>query len=156
MEFNGTFLASIITFIVFVFLMNAVLYEPMRKIVQERKEFIDSNLKDADDNKNKADGIIKDKEYKISEARNNAKDSYVKKVEDYKNQKQSIINDAKNVSVSELEREYQNLTNISNEAKENIKGRMTDLANDIVEKTIGYRTEINDFDNDSVNRILYQ
>ena len=37
MEFNGTFLASIVSFIVFVFLMNKVLYAPMGKIVKERK-----------------------------------------------------------------------------------------------------------------------
>lgn len=29
---------------------------------------------------------------------------------------------------------YENLNNLSNEAKEGLKGRMTDLANDIVEK----------------------
>ena len=33
---------------------------------------------------------------------------------------------------------------------------MTDLANDIVEKMIGYRSEVQGFDNDAVNRILYQ
>ena len=37
-----------------------------------------------------------------------------------------------------------------------MKGRMTDLANDIVEKMIGYRSEVQGFDNDAVNRILYQ
>ena len=42
------------------------------------------------------------------------------------------------------------------ETKEALKGRMTDLANDIVEKMIGYRSEVQGFDNDTVNRILYQ
>ena len=30
------------------------------------------------------------------------------------------------------------------------------MANDIVEKMIGYRSEVQGFDNDTVNRILYQ
>ena len=48
------------------------------------------------------------------------------------------------------------INNVSNETKEALKGRMTDLANDIVEKMIGYRSEVQGFDNDTVNRILYQ
>ena len=32
---------------------------------------------------------------------------------------------------------------------------MTDLANDIVEKVLGYRSEVQGFDNDTVNDILY-
>ena len=43
MEFNATFLATIISFLVFVFLMNKILYEPMGRIVAERKTFIDEN-----------------------------------------------------------------------------------------------------------------
>ena len=32
---------------------------------------------------------------------------------------------------------------------------MTDLANDIVEKMLGYRSEVPYFDNEKVDRILY-
>ena len=46
--------------------------------------------------------------------------------------------------------------NISNQAKDSLKYRMTDLANDIVEKVLGYRSEVQGFDNDKVDSILYQ
>ena len=45
---------------------------------------------------------------------------------------------------------------ISNEAKEGLKSKMTDLANDIAEKVLGYRSEVQGFDNDKVNDILYR
>ena len=35
MEFNGTFFATVISFLVFVFIMNKLLYEPIYKIVKE-------------------------------------------------------------------------------------------------------------------------
>ena len=62
MEFNGTFLVSIITFIVFVFLMNKVLYAPILNIMEERKKFIDDNYKSAQDNDEKSVKISEEKE----------------------------------------------------------------------------------------------
>ena len=44
---------------------------------------------------------------------------------------------------------------MSNEVKANLRDRMADLANDIVEKVLGYRSEVQGFDNDTVNKILY-
>ena len=66
------------------------------------------------------------------------------------------MEDWNNEANGELNQAYSNLNNVSNETKEALKGRMTDLANDIVEKMIGYRSEVQGFDNDTVNRILYQ
>ena len=36
MEFNATFIITAISFIIFVFLMNTILYRPLEKIVDER------------------------------------------------------------------------------------------------------------------------
>lgn len=156
MEFNATFLATIVSFLVFVFLMNKILYEPMRKIVSERKNFIDDNLSAADINHKKAEAISKDKEAKLKTARDDARGLYTKSINDFKAQKNEILDNAQNEANGELNLAYSNLDNVSNETKEALKGRMTDLANDIVEKMIGYRSEVQGFDNDTVNRILYQ
>ena len=43
MEFNATFLVSAISFILFVFIMNAILYKPVIKIMEEREAFLKSN-----------------------------------------------------------------------------------------------------------------
>jgi F0F1-type ATP synthase membrane subunit b/b' len=55
----------------------------------------------------------------------------------------------------EIEKSRVDLENLSNEAKEALKGSMTDLANDIVEKVIGYRSEVQGFDGKTVDDILY-
>ena len=38
MEFNATFIVSAISFIIFVVLMNIILYAPLQKVVEERKK----------------------------------------------------------------------------------------------------------------------
>ena len=156
MEFNGTFLVTIISFVLFVFVMNKILYEPINNIVAQRREFVDENLRTADINHKKANEISAQKEEKLKGARNDARNKYSDSVVDFKNKKNAILKNAQCDADNELMQTYENLNNLSNEAKEGLKGRMTDLANDIVEKMIGYRSEVQGFDNDAVNRILYQ
>ena len=156
MEFNGTFLVTIISFVLFVFVMNKILYEPINNIVAQRREFVDENLRTADINHKKANEISAQKEEKLKGARNDARNKYSDVVVDFKNKKNDILKNAQCDADNELMQTYENLNNLSNEAKEGLKGRMTDLANDIVEKMIGYRSEVQGFDNDAVNRILYQ
>lgn len=156
MEFNGTFLVTIISFVLFVFVMNKILYEPINNIVAQRREFVDENLRTADINHKKANEISAQKEEKLIGARNDARNKYSDAVVDFKNKKNDILKNAQCDADNELMQTYENLNNLSNEAKEGLKGRMTDLANDIVEKMIGYRSEVQGFDNDAVNRILYQ
>jgi len=155
-EFNGTFLVTIISFVLFVFVMNKILYEPINNIVAQRREFVDENLRTADINHKKANEISAQKEEKLKGARNDARNKYSDAVVDFKNKKNDILKNAQCDADNELMQTYENLNNLSNEAKEGLKGRMTDLANDIVEKMIGYRSEVQGFDNDAVNRILYQ
>ena len=156
MDFNGTFFAAIISFLVFVFVMNKMLYEPVRKIVNERNSFINGNYNSANENNSKAAELSNQREEKISEAKEDARGKYNEILVDYKDKKTNIVKDAQNKSHEELELAYENLKNVSNDAKENLKWKMTDLANDIVEKVLGYRSEVQGFDNDKVNEILYQ
>ena len=156
MEFNGTFFAAIISFLVFVFVMNKMLYEPVRRIVNERNNFISGNYDSATENNSKADELSNQREEKISDAKDEARGKYNEILAGFKDKRTDIVKDAQNKSHEELEQAYDNLNNLSNEAKESLKWKMTDLANDIVEKVLGYRSEVQGFDNDKVNEILYQ
>ena len=156
MEFNGTFLVSIISFIVFVFLMNKILYSPMEKIVSQRKNFIDDNINTANENNKKADELSLEREEKLDGAKNDARTRYNESVNGFKEQRTMLVKKTQDETNNELTLAYENLNNISNQTKEGLKGKMTDLANDIVEKVLGYRSEVQGFDNDTVNNILYR
>lgn len=156
MEFNGTFFVTIISFVVFVFLMNKILYAPMERIVTKRRGFIEDNLNCANENHKKADELSFEREEKLNDAKNNARARYNDSINEFKEQKNSLVQKAQEESNNELARAYESLNNISDETKEGLKNRLTDLANDIVEKVLGYRSEVRGFDNDAVNKILYR
>lgn len=155
MEFNGTFLATIISFLLFVFFMNKLLYEPVRKIVNERNDFILGNYKAAEENNNKAQELIAERDEKIVEAKDDARLKYNEILDGFKAQKAEIIKKAQEASKEELNSALANLENVSNEAKNNLKSKMSDIAGDIVEKVLGFRSELNGFDDNKVNEILY-
>ncbi|MBQ4647402.1 MAG: ATP synthase F0 subunit B [Candidatus Gastranaerophilales bacterium] len=156
MEFNATFLATIISFIIFVFLMNKILYAPILNIMQERKNYIDENYKTANENKEKTEVIISEIEERKNVAKNDARTKYDEILDNFKEQKNQLLSQAQQAMKEELEKNNAELTNTSNETKENLKGSMINLANDIVEKIIGYKSEIQGFDNEKINEILYK
>ena len=155
MEFNGTFFVSIISFLVFVFIMNKMLYEPVHKIVKERNDFINGNYDVANANNAKADELDENRNKKIIEAKEDGRVKYNELLAKFKEQRTDIVKNAQAKTHEELEKAYSDLSNVSNEAKENLKWKMTDLDNDIVEKVLGYRSEVQGFDNDKINNILY-
>lgn len=135
--------------------MNKILYEPVNKIVAKRQEFVDGNLRLADENHKKAEEISNQKDEKLKNARGEAKGRYSEAVDGYKAQKEDIVATAKRETDDELSCAYENLNNLSNDVKTALKGRMNELANDISEKILGYRSNIEGFDDEAVNRILY-
>lgn len=156
MEFNGTFLATIITFIVFVILMNKILYVPILAVMAERKAFVDGNYQAAEENDKKTSELNAEKESKLLEAKEEAKTKYNELLGEYKDQRSEVVTNAQGSASEELVRSEAELENVSNEVKNALKGSMTDLANDIVEKVIGYRSEVQGFDDDVVNKVLWE
>ena len=57
MEFNATFIASAISFIVFSIIMNAIFYKPLGNIVVQRQKFIDETLEEAKANSAKPSAL---------------------------------------------------------------------------------------------------
>ena len=81
--------------------------------------------------------------------------SDIEALDEYKEQRTEIVTQAQNTAKEEIENSRIELENVSNEVKQSLKGSMTDLANDIVEKVIGYRSEVQGFDGRTVDEILY-
>ena len=128
----------------------------MGKIVEERQSFIEGNLESVEANHKRADELSQEREDKLSGAKNDAREKYVESVNGFKNEKTQIVAKAQDETNGELAQAYENLNNVSNETKEGLKWRMTDLANDIVEKVLGFRSEVQGFNNDKINEILWK
>lgn len=155
MDFNGTFLVTIITFILFVFIMNKILYAPILRIMEERRNFIDSNYKDAKVNDNRTNELAEKRENKLKEAKNDGREKYLEAIENFKTQRDAELEAVQEKNRYELTRSGKELSKIADDVKDNLKNSMTVLATDIVEKIIGYRSEVQGFDNDKVSSILW-
>lgn len=156
MEFNGTFFAAIISFLVFVFLMNKVLYEPIQKIMKERDALVNSNYSEAENNNKKAEELLEEHDAKIVDAREDARTKYNEILDEYKEQRADIVSNAQSAAKDDLEQAYASLQNVSEDAKQKLKWHIGGLANDIIEKVLGYRSDIQELDNDTVDKILYK
>lgn len=155
MEFNGTFLASIISFILFVLIMNKVLYKPVLSVMENRRNLISGNYQDAENNDKKASSLTSEREEKLLGAKKDARLKYNSELEKYKNQKNDIVSQAQSTAKSDIEQSNADLAQLSNEVKEGLKSSMNELAGDIVEKILGYKSEVDTFDEDEINKLLY-
>ena len=50
LEFNATFIVAIISFAVFIVIMNAIFYRPILEIIKKRDDYINSNYFDTEKN----------------------------------------------------------------------------------------------------------
>jgi len=155
MEFNGTFLATIITFVLFVFIMNRILYVPLLGIMEKRKSIIDTNYKNAQENNDKAQELSAERENKLCDAKDDARLKYLETVDSYKVNRTKVLDSAQEEENNELNRSNEELSRLSDEVKDGLKASMTNLAEDIVEKVIGYRSKVEGFDNDKVSSVLW-
>ena len=128
MEFNATFLATIISFIIFVFLMNKILYTPILNIIEERKNYIDGNYKSAKEDNEQTSLIDSEIENKRNVAKDDARIQYSKTIEEFKTQKAQLVQEARQAAKNELEESNLELTNISNEAKEKFMNAFKDFS----------------------------
>ena len=136
MEFNGTFWVSMISFTVFVFLMNKVLYEPVEKIIMQRESFINGNLSSASENRKRADVLVSERDKKIEAAKTKAREKYNSLINDCKVGKNDILQEAQIKVKDDLLQSYEDLNRISAETKKSLENKIPELAEDITEKLL--------------------
>lgn len=133
MEFNATFIVSIISFILFVLIMNQILYKPILGIIEKRKKYFEDNSKIENDNKEKSQKLNEEYENVIEGASTDSKNIISDGLKSAKEKKAEIIKEAKEKSkkIQEEEREKLHLE------RENLKGEFDLSVNDIANSISG-------------------
>ena len=134
MEFNGTFLISAISFIVFVFIMNLIFYKPIEKIVNERKSLIDDNFDEAQKNNLNAEKLINERDKKIFEANSKGKNIMDEKTNEAKNTKANLILKAHNDASQKIHNNQEELKTACKTTKDELNQQVENLAKAIEEK----------------------
>lgn len=136
MEFNATFLVSIISFLVFMYIMNAIFYEPLTKIIDERDSLVHDNYEHSRQSRHKAEKLLKDKENRLTETAKQSRQIMVDKTNEANSDYKAKVDAAKaksNAQVDELKAE---LSRSENEAKEVLNSHVENLAQTIVNKVL--------------------
>ena len=136
MEFNATFLVSAISFIVFVFIMNTVLYRPVIRIMEERQAFLDKNEKDTEDANRQAEEFATKKEAELAKARAEAKSIVDNGTEKFKAENKAALDKYSSDQKQLTEDKKSELYNEMTSAKETLKQSSDDISRMITDKIL--------------------
>lgn len=137
MEFNATFFVSVISFIVFTYLMNLIFYAPISKITNERQNIIDNLLTEADESKTQADSLLKERDERLLKSSEESRKIIADKVEKANNRASMLILNAKNASVEQIAIKKEELIKNEVEIKGDLAKSAELLADDITSKILG-------------------
>lgn len=137
MEFNATFIVSIINFIVFTIIMNAIFYKPLQKVVLEREKFINDTNEEAKNHKAKSEAILKDKERQLEKTKHDAKKIILEKSDEAKTHKANLAAEAHQKANSEIEVAKTDLHKSSDDAQTVLSEDTKNIAQQITAKILG-------------------
>ena len=72
LEIDGTLIALVASFIVFMVIMHNVFYVPMTEVREERQKYVKKNLEEAEKARKGCDSLLKDRNEKITQTRTEA------------------------------------------------------------------------------------
>lgn len=102
-EFNATFIVAMVSFIVFMFIMNAIFYKPVLFIINKREKYISSNYDDAKKLSQKAEDCTNEYNQKILEENIKNREIISNAVERANNAVLDKIKTAKENAVNEIQ-----------------------------------------------------
>lgn len=154
MEFNATFFVSIISFVVFTWIMNMIFYKPFGNIITERQNFIDETTDAAKKITEQAEQITAEREERLLQADKDAKNLINDTVSKVKQASKLKTDSAKQQSSEDIISAKTNLNAQAKETGELLKGNVKDLAEAISEKILGEYTPISSIDNSIVDEVI--
>ena len=137
MNFNATFLISAISFIIFVFIMNQILYKPVAKIVEQRQKYLRDNEDNANFSNNQAQELILDKNEKTKLANEEAGEIILNGSNSAKEEKSRLLNQALTECKEQVEANRQHLQQEKSDLKQSMAQDTQSITNAILEKFIG-------------------
>ncbi len=143
-EFNATFLVAMLSFVIFIMIMNAIFYRPVLNIMRKREEYINSNYDEAKNNTEEAQKLDSQRADKIQATQNQCRTDIKNIVEEAQNVASKNAQDARAKVKDEIQSRKDSLTRESEALEGALKsGVVTDLASSITSKLLGKDLAVN-------------
>lgn len=142
LEFNATFFVAMFSFIIFMLLMNSILYKPLSNIVQQRESLIKENNSHTELTNEKIENLELQHKENIDNTKALAKEQFNQKISGYKAQKEMIIENAKSIAKKDLAIAQAELAGEEKAAKIVLDSKVYELASDIASKILKEEVKI--------------
>lgn len=147
MEFDATFLIAVISFVVFVFIMNKIFYAPVLRIMQERQKLVSDNFNSARMTSEETNAQARYYGEELEKSRNEARQKVAQQSQQLKQERSKAVSEFKKELFDNISIEKENLRKSAIEAKEVLKDSVVDIAKEISAKLLG-----SDIDSESINK----
>ncbi len=154
LEINATAIVAMISFIIFMCLMNVILYKPMREIVERRKNFIESNDNEIAANKEKTEELIGQRDKEIDEARVRSRNIIADITTQAKQESAATVAEAAKQTNEYLKNTFSELDGNVNQIKHEIKSEVVGLAQDILSKVSGENITLNGVSDEEYEKVI--
>ena len=136
-EFNATFIIAMLSFVVFIMIMNAIFYRPVLNIIRKREEYINSNYEDSSKNEKTAKELEENRNSQINATQAKCRKDFYTAVNKLQESAAGKIKDAKENNKAIIQTEKDRLSKEKMELQQRLQGSVVeDLANSITEKLL--------------------
>mgnify|MGYP002706436252 FL=1 len=143
-EFNATFLVAMLSFVVFIMIMNAIFYRPILNIMRKRDEYINSNYDEAKELSEQAEKLDLKKAETIQQTQNECRTEIKNVVENAQGLASKNVQDARTEVKNEIQFKKDSLVRESEALEGVLKSSVvTDLASSITSKFMSKDLAVN-------------
>lgn len=143
-EFNATFLVAMLSFVVFIMIMNAIFYRPILNIMRKRDEYINSNYDEAKELSEQAEKLDLKKAETIQQTQNECRTEIKNVVENAQGLASKNVQDARTEVKNEIQLKKDSLVRESEALEGVLKSSVvTDLASSITSKFMSKDLAVN-------------
>lgn len=154
-EFNATFLIAMLSFVVFILIMNAIFYNPILNIIRKREDYINSNYEDSKRFKNEAEEFNTTRKAKLEQTQDKCRHEFKNAIDKVQNDSSDKIRAAKENTKQIIQSKKEQLLLEENNLKNDIKNTVVkDLASSIASKIMGTDTKIENIDYEPINKVM--
>lgn len=151
---NGTLLILFLSFMVFIFLMQKILYSPVLNIQESRNKYIRDNFEDAENIKKNESDLIDDYDDKIASAHSRANSLISNKMKEANSKKDNIIKETQEELNAKKEQVLETIEQNKQETRQTLRGEVVSLAHSISEKILGENVPISSISEEVIDEAL--
>ena len=135
LEFNGTFIVAMLSFVVFIMIMNAIFYQPILNVIRKREGYINSNYEKSQEFEKAASEFKQIHTDKIEKTQDRCRKEFSSTIDKIQTQASEKIAKVKEQTKTLTQERKNILEQQKNDLKETVKHSLAnDLAKVITDK----------------------